>query len=108
MDLFLLDDRTFRDPNRVPNGPDKTILGELQRAWLLHGLAASKAPLKVVATGSQFLARYHGFESWQTARDERELILDVIKEKKIRGVMFISGDRHLATPIHSPSGTLGR
>lgn len=107
IDLFLLDDRTFRDPNRVPNSPDKTILGAAQRAWLLDGLAASTAPVKVVATGSQFLARYHGFESWQTARDEREKILDVIKEKNIRGVMFISGDRHLAEVVRYPAERVG-
>lgn len=107
IDLFLLDDRFFRDPNREPNSPDKTILGARQRAWLLEGLAASKAPLKVVATGGQFLARYHTFESWQLARDEREAIVDAIRDGGIKGVMFISGDRHLSEVVRWPAERAG-
>jgi alkaline phosphatase D len=107
IDLFLLDDRWFRDPNREPNSADKTILGPRQRAWLLEGLAASKAPLKVVATAGQFLARYHTFESWQLARDERELIVDAIRDRGIKGVMFISGDRHLSEVIRWPAERAG-
>lgn len=107
VDLFMLDDRTFRDPASTPNSPTKTLLGERQRRWLVEGLAASRAPLKVVATGSQFLARYHSFESWQTARDERDLILDAIRDRGVRGVLFISGDRHLAEVIRYPAERVG-
>lgn len=107
VDLFLLDNRTFRDPNRQPNSPDKTILGARQRAWLIEGLAASRAPIKVVATASQFLARYHAFESWQLARDEREAILDAIRDRRIEGVLFISGDRHLAEVVRWPADRVG-
>lgn len=107
LDLFLLDDRWFRDPNRQPNSPDKTILGARQRQWLIDGLAASRAPIKVVATASQFLARYHAFESWQLARDERDAIVDAIRDRKVAGVLFISGDRHLAEVIRWPADRVG-
>ncbi len=107
VDLFLLDDRTFRDPNRQPNSPDKTILGARQRAWLIEGLAASRAPIKVVATAGQFLARYHAFESWQLARDEREAILDAIRDRQVGGVLFVSGDRHLAEVVRWPAERVG-
>ncbi len=107
LELFLLDDRSFRDPNREPNAPTKTILGARQRAWLVEGLAASAAPLKVVCTASQFLARYHTFESWQLARDEREAILDAIRDRKVRGVVFLSGDRHLAEVTRYPAERVG-
>lgn len=107
VEVFLLDDRTFRDPNRVPNGPDKTLLGARQRAWLIEALATSTAPVKVVATAGQFLARYHGFESWQLARDERDAILDAIRDRKVAGVLFISGDRHLAEVVRYPKDRVG-
>lgn len=107
VDLFLLDNRWFRDPNRQPNSPDKTLLGARQREWLLEGLAASTAPIKVVATANQFLARYHAFESWQLARDEREAILDGIRDRGVRGVLFVSGDRHLAEVVRWPADRVG-
>jgi alkaline phosphatase D len=107
VDLFLLDDRWWRDPDAAPNAPSKTFLGPQQRAWLLDALAASRAPLKVIATGSQFLARYHAFESWQEARDEREAILDGIRDRGVKGVMFISGDRHLAEVVRYPAARVG-
>jgi alkaline phosphatase D len=96
VDLFLLDNRWFRDPRRQKDGPEKGILGPRQRTWLLQGLEASKAPIKVVATGGQFLARYHRFESWDKTRFERDGIVESIREAGIGGVLFISGDRHLA------------
>jgi alkaline phosphatase D len=107
VDLFLLDDRTFREPPSTPNSPTKTLLGERQRRWLIEGLAASRAPLKLVATGSQFLARYHSFESWQHARDERDLILDAIRDRQVKGVVFVSGDRHLAEVVRYPADRVG-
>lgn len=107
VDLFLVDDRTFRDPNKLPSSPEKTMMGVKQREWLVAGLAASKAPVKLVATASQFLARYHGFESWQLAREEREGILDAIRDKKIAGVLFISGDRHLCEVVKYPKERVG-
>lgn len=107
VDLFLVDDRTFRDPNKLPSTPDKTMMGVKQREWLIAGLAASKAPVKLVATASQFLARYHGFESWQLAREERDLVLDAIRDKKVQGVLFISGDRHLCEVVRYPKERVG-
>lgn len=107
VDLLLLDDRYFRDPNRQPNSPEKTILGARQRRWLIDALAASRAPIKVVATAGQFLARYHAFESWNLARDEREVILDAIRDRQVPGVIFISGDRHLAEVVRWPAERVG-
>ncbi len=96
LDLFLCDDRWFRDPNKTADGPKKGILGPKQREWLIKSLAESTAPIKIVATANQFLARYHKFESWNSARHERDAIVAAIRDKKIKGVIFISGDRHLA------------
>lgn len=96
VDLFLCDDRWFRDPNRQKDTADKGILGTKQTAWLLAQLAKSTAPIKLVATGGQFLARYHDYESWEAASHERDRIIAAIRAQKIQGVLFISGDRHLA------------
>ena len=60
-----------------------------------------------MATASQFLARYHAFESWNRARFERDWLLDGIAAKKVTGVIFISGDRHLAEAMRYPAERVG-
>jgi alkaline phosphatase D len=49
VDLFLLDDRYYRSANRLLDGPDKTMFGTAQLAWLKNALVYSNAPIKLVA-----------------------------------------------------------
>jgi alkaline phosphatase D len=46
LDLFVLDMRTFKDPN---GDPRRGVLGERQRAWLIQELRRSRATWKVIA-----------------------------------------------------------
>jgi alkaline phosphatase D len=94
--VFLLDDRFWRDPDTLPDTPSKTVLGAAQKAWLKDALAASDAPLKVIAIGHQVLADYHEWESYAMFAHERQEILDWIRDQRIEGVVFVDGDRHLS------------
>jgi alkaline phosphatase D len=96
VDVFLTDNRFWRDPNEAPDSPSKTMLGAAQKAWLKERLAASQARVKVVAVGSQVLADYHEWESYANYAFEREELLDWIRSERIDGVVFVSGDRHLS------------
>jgi alkaline phosphatase D len=51
VDLFVIDMRTFKDPNdaNVYADPERGLLGAEQRAWLKRELAASRATWKVLA-----------------------------------------------------------
>jgi alkaline phosphatase D len=95
-EVFLLDDRFWRDPDSLPDSPSKTVLGDTQKAWLKKALAASEAPLKVIAIGHQVLADYHEWESYAMFAHERRELLEWIRDRRIEGVMFVSGDRHLS------------
>ncbi len=93
VDFFLLDDRYHRTPNDVPSSPAKMMWGEAQLAWLVESLAASTAPFKVVVNGNQVLHRNSGAEALpQFAEYER--LMSAIRDAKIEGVVFLSGDRH--------------
>jgi alkaline phosphatase D len=62
--------------------------------WLQHSLSYSRAPFKVIVNGSQVLnsnARDECFAHY--VREQRELV-DWIVQNRIRGVLFLSGDRH--------------
>ncbi len=94
--FFLLDNRTYRDANELDpeKYPNKTQLGAAQKEWLKQSLLEKRrATFKFIALGGQFL-RDNGFESMGKYPNDRKEILDFIREHRITGVFFISGDRH--------------
>lgn len=93
VDIFMLDNRSFRVAPGVPHD-HATILGEDQIKWLIESLQYSKAPFKLVCVGGQFLNTFPEFETFSTVPDERKRIIDAIENLKIKGVVFLSGDRH--------------
>ncbi len=95
VDFFLLDDRYHRTPSSLVETEPRSILGEAQLTWLLDALVASRAPFKVVVMGGQILNPIPIYESYtNVAPEERERLIDGIVERRIEGVVFLSGDRH--------------
>jgi alkaline phosphatase D len=95
VDFFLLDNRYFRDADYCSACPNKTQLGEAQLDWLTNALAASYAPWKVVAVGGQVLStnkHHETFSNFYAA--ERDTILNRIERMNVKGVIFLTGDRH--------------
>jgi len=92
VDFFMTDGRFYRDK------ADKTMLGPDQKEWLLEQLANSEGKFKVIASGTMWSddADKNGKDSWggSWAIQERNEIFDFINDKKIDGVILISGDRH--------------
>lgn len=78
-----------------PNVAGKTMLGEAQREWLLGGLRTSRAPFKVLISGSGWNdGKVEGADSWSSFTHERDAILDQIMTEEIGGVVLLSGDTH--------------
>ncbi|MCG8404908.1 MAG: alkaline phosphatase family protein [Phycisphaerales bacterium] len=95
VDVFMLDDRSFRDPNF--DAARKTFLGNEQLAWLKKGLADSNATFKLVVCGNQMLTDGHPHESWGVLfPKERDAFLRWLWDQKIQDVLFLAGDRHFA------------
>jgi len=95
VDFFFLDCRYHRDPNAQPDGPDKTLLGAGQLAWLKEALNASEAPFKVLISGSGFnSAKGMGGDSWASYIHERDALFNYIRDEGISGVVLLSGDTH--------------
>lgn len=91
--FFLLDGRYHRKPNAWPAGPDKRMLGAAQMNWLKEALVSAGAAFRVLVLGNQFLRDAPG-ESLQAYADSQEL-LDWIAERRLEGVVLLSGDRHM-------------
>lgn len=100
VDIFLLDDRTWRSSDNLadslggkPN-PIKKMYGEEQMGWLKNALAGSNATFKIIATGSQVLNPSSPFDCFRKFPVEYFELMDFLKEQKIKGVLFLTGDRH--------------
>jgi alkaline phosphatase D len=93
VDFFLLDNRTYRGASSTLL-PDQPYLGDEQLKWLLDALMMSRAPFKIIVSGSQVLNPYQRFENYSLHHKEHRALIQGIKQRKIEGVMFLSGDRH--------------
>ncbi|MEP7196893.1 MAG: alkaline phosphatase D family protein [Saprospiraceae bacterium] len=102
VDLFLMDNRTWRSSDDMPeilNGklnPEKKMFGEKQIEWLKNALLNSTAAFKLIVTGSQVLNELSPNDCMTHYPIEKKEILDFLRDAKINGVLFITGDRHLS------------
>ncbi|WP_182867712.1 alkaline phosphatase D family protein [Rhodopirellula sp. JC639] len=104
LQVISLDTRYFRSPlktgQRRVGGPyypdddaDKTMLGQAQWRWLGEQLR-KPADIRLIVSSIQFIAQDAGQECWANLPAERTRMLNLIRETKANGVVFISGDRH--------------
>lgn len=94
VEFFMLDDRFHRSPNNMPIAPEKVMFGEAQMRWLMDSLMNSRAPFKIIVGGNQMLNPLTFFESFGNFPHEQQKLFTFIREARIEGVMFLSGDRH--------------
>lgn len=121
--IILLDTRSFRSPLKktdkhgapgreryLPDSdPYKTLLGEAQWAWLEDRLR-EPAHVRLIVSSIQVVADGHGWEGWHALPAERDRLYALIRDTDARGVVLLSGDRHIgglyrrdigaAYPIH--------
>lgn len=99
--VILLDSRYFRDKtNKLKMGGynpnlEGTILGETQWTWLEKELQNSTAQIHLIANGIQVIPEEHRFEKWANFPNERQKLFDLIKKSQAKGVILLSGDRHI-------------
>lgn len=115
--ILLLDTRWSRTalsrlPERGPRGPyavsqdgDQRMLSDAQWAWLERKLK-QPATLRLVVSSVQVLADGHQYEGWYTLPREQQRLYDMIARVGAGGVVFVSGDRHVAG-LYRQEGRIG-
>ena len=124
LELFVTDQRRYRDPTLPESSPigttteerpeildpGRTMLGASQRTWLLDGLTASTADWKLV--GSQLMfwpwrtlprlpgqprgaGMYLNLTQWDGYAAERLALLDHLERHDVRDTLLVSGDSHV-------------
>jgi alkaline phosphatase D len=113
-----LDARWFRSPLKITDqrgkpgkeryvpdaDPAKTMLGDAQWRWLGEQLR-QPADLRLIVSGIQVIVEGHGWERWGNFPLERQRLLDLIKNTRASGVVFLSGDRHVGALYRETSAT---
>lgn len=94
-EFFLLDNRFHKSPNDRKTG-ERTVLGKEQLEWFIDAVTTSKFPFKIVVIGGQFINSAAKFENYATYPEERQYILDELEKNNVKGVVFLSGDRHFS------------
>jgi len=98
--FFVLDVRWDRKEG-------ETMLGKEQMEWLKNALKNCNKPVKFIVSGSQVLNNSTLTDTWSSFGDEREALFRFIDSTRIKGIVFISGDRHLSCMFSKtlPNGT---
>jgi len=117
--VILTDSRYFRSPLKrsskkaepgegyrgvyePQSDPSLTFLGDAQWKWLEDQLRVP-AEVRILASSVQVLPTEHGWEMWGLFPRERQRLFNLIRDTKANGVVFISGDRHLAEQMRIDS-----
>jgi alkaline phosphatase D len=110
VELILLDQRQYRADQPCGDaqvGPvceelnqPRRFLGKRQMSFLKRRLAESDAAWKVIANQVMVMptiypgGQYIGFDFWQGYPGERRELVQHIRRRKIRDVVFVTGDIH--------------
>ncbi len=114
LDLFILDMRTFKDPNdgNTYADPQRGLLGREQREWLIRGLRQSRATWKVIAndlplglvvpdgaTAQEGVAQ--GDNGVPKGRElEFAQVLQDAHRHRVTGIVFLTADVHYTAAQH--------
>jgi alkaline phosphatase D len=88
--FIMLDCRYYRDRK------GGSMIGPVQKAWLLDTLKASKGTFKVVASSVPWSpgVKPGSKDTWDGFAEEREEIFSLIAKQRINGVILTAADRH--------------
>jgi phosphodiesterase/alkaline phosphatase D-like protein len=93
--FFVLDERSYRSPNKQADDEFKTMLGAEQKRDLIDWLTCEPAKLKLIVSPviwSDWSAT--GDDAWVSYTSEREELLGYIANEHTGKVLFLSGDQH--------------
>lgn len=92
----LVEDNESRKRYKPTTDKSSTILGEVQWQWFTEQLNSSTADFNIIVGSIQFLSMEHGFETWGNFPHEVERLKTTISKSNAKGILLLSGDRHIS------------
>lgn len=98
LQIWLVEGRDFRSPNRQPDSPDKTIWGQAQKDWLKRTLLASDAVFKVLVSPTPIVGpdrsnKGDNHANAAFATEGREF-RQWVRQSGLKHFFVCNGDRH--------------
>lgn len=96
LQVWLPEGREFRSPNKMPDGPEKSILGKEQWAWMEETMKASDATFKLYLSATPVVGPDRKGKGDNHAGDDFHHEGERLRKflKSIPGCFVINGDRH--------------
>ena len=96
LQVWFLEGRDYRSPNNQPDGPDKTILGAVQKQWLFTTLKESTATFKLICSPTPIVGPDRSGKKDNHANDVFEHEGTEMRDQlsTIDNVIIMCGDRH--------------
>lgn len=108
LQIWMVEGRDFRSPNNMPDGPEKTILGEEQKQWLFDTMRGSDAAFRVLISPTPIIGPDRGGKNDNLANKgfthEGDEIRSFLATQP--GVFVICGDRHWQYVTHDGASGL--
>ena len=99
LQLWFMEGRDFRSPNKMPDGPEKTIWGTAQRDWLQLTLKESDAAWKVIITPTPMVgpdrnSKTDNHTNLAGFKHEADAFFQWLVDEGMDNVLTFCGDRH--------------
>lgn len=101
LQIWLVEGRDYRSPNKMPDGPEKTLWGTEQLNWLKRTLMESDATWKMLISPTPLVGPDDAYKidnhtNHQGFRREGRDFFAWVREKRLdkRGFVVLCGDRH--------------
>ncbi len=111
LQLWFVENRVYRSPNKMKDGPDKTIWGEDQKRWLKKTLLQSDAKFKLLISptpmvGPDDLRKTDNHTNFGGFRHERDEFFAWLNETGLakKNFYLVCGDRHWQYHARHPTG----
>ena len=109
LQIWLTENRDYRSPNELADGPQKSIWGAEQREWLKATLKASDATWKILISptpmvGPDDLQKIDNHADLRGFRHEADAFFAWLREHQIGGLTIVCGDRHWQYHSVHPTG----
>jgi alkaline phosphatase D len=111
LQLWFVENRDYRSPNKMAGGPNKTIWGRKQTTWLKRTLSESDANFKVIITptpmvGPDRKSKNDNHTNLRGFKYEGEQFMKWLFDNNFSSdeVLWITGDRHWQYHSIHPTG----
>ena len=107
--LWFTEGRDYRSPNKVEDGPQKTLWGAEQKAWLMRTLKESDAVWKIIISptpmvGPDDASKQDNHTNLGGFRHEADEFFQWLNDNGIKNLLTFCGDRHWQFHSIHPSG----